>query len=204
MFVILVLPLITRWIMVNIYLVIGGLVSSNSKEWLLSDPMYLEICMRHWFIHISLVSSIFAILSLQIYMIQSSIGARIFRMLVLSPSWKRRKQILSQNSFVIFTSNLWSVGFGVTSRFIQSDLCHHIPGISGKLVVCRTARITRSSLGIVLEHGFHAQHGSTGMRSLNSFGPAVWNSLPVDLRAISKYDSFKRSFKKYYFRQCYL
>ena len=144
MFVILVLPLITRWIMVNIYLVLGGLVSSNSKDWLLSDPMYLEICMRHWFIHISLVSSIFAILSLQIYMIQSSIGARIFRMLVLSPSWKRRKQILSQNSFVIFTSNLWSVGFGVTSRFIQSDLCHHIPGISGKLVVCRTARITRS------------------------------------------------------------
>ena len=76
--------------------------------------------------------------------------------------------------------------------------------ISDKLIVRHAQRFTRSSLGIVLEQGYSAKLDSAGMRSLESFGPAVWNSLPVDLRAISKYDSFKKALKTYYFRQCYV
>ena len=76
--------------------------------------------------------------------------------------------------------------------------------ISDKLIVRHAQRFTRSSLGIVMEQGYSAKLDSAGMRSLESFGPAVWNSLPVDLRAISKYDSFKKALKTYYFRQCYV
>ena len=64
-----------------------------------------------------------------------------------------------------------------------------------------------SLMGVIFYHiyqGYSAKLESAGMRSLESFGPAVWNSLPVDLRAISKYDSFKKSLKTYYFRQCYV
>ena len=62
-------------------------------------------------------------------------------------------------------------------------------------IVRHAQRFTRSSLGIVLQQGYSAKLDSAGMRSLESFGPAVWNSLPVDLRAISKYDSFKKASK---------
>ena len=58
-------------------------------------------------------------------------------------------------------------------------------------MVRRAQTFTRSSLGYVLEQGYTAKLDSAGMRSLESFGPAVWNSLPVGLRAICKYDSFK-------------
>ena len=51
--------------------------------------------------------------------------------------------------------------------------------------------VTNSSPGIVLEQEYHAKLESAGKRSLGSFGPAVWNSLSVDLGAICEYGPFK-------------
>ena len=57
-------------------------------------------------------------------------------------------------------------------------------------------RLTGQSREITpcLEQGYHAKLESAGMLSLYSFGLAVGNSLPVDLRAIRKYVGFIRSF----------
>jgi hypothetical protein len=38
-----------------------------------------------------------------------------------------------------------------------------------------------------------------GMRAFSSFGPKVWNSLPLKLRQTACYDTFKKNLKTYYF-----
>ena len=65
------------------------------------------------------------------------------------------------------------------------------------------SRITRSSSGILLHSSFRPKLMSTSSRCFQSCGVDLWNKLPIHIRNIKSYSSFKKHIKTILFTEFY-
>ena len=87
-----------------------------------------------------------------------------------------------------------------------ATLCHqclhnqnmptYLRGLISPYVPPRALRSADSSTLVVPRFSLQTY----GMRAFSSFGPKVWNSLPIQLRQTACFDTFKKKLKTYYFK----